>query len=53
MTDLKSALEAVLFAAGDPVPVGRLSLAFAVTPEEIAQAASCLTIDRLSSLTFQ
>ena len=40
MTDLKSAVEAVLFAAGDPVPVGRLSLAFAVEQEEILRAAS-------------
>jgi segregation and condensation protein B len=45
MTDLKSALEAVLFAAGDPVPVGRLSLAFAVTPEEIESAAMALAED--------
>ena len=29
MTDLKTALEAVLFAAGESVPVGRLSLVFA------------------------
>ena len=42
MTDLKSALEAVLFAAGDPVPVGRLSLAFAAAPEEIETAAMLL-----------
>lgn len=40
MTDLKSAVEAVLFAAGDPVPVGRLSLALAVEQEEILRAAS-------------
>ncbi len=39
MTDLKSALEAVLFAAGDPVPIARLSLAFAAAPEEIESAA--------------
>ena len=42
MTDLKSALEAVLFAAGDPVPIGRLSLAFAAPPEEIESAAALL-----------
>ena len=42
MTDLKSALEAVLFAAGDPVPIGRLSLAFAAPPEEIESAAVLL-----------
>ena len=39
MTDLKSALEAVLFAAGDPVPIARLSLSFAIPPEEIESAA--------------
>lgn len=39
MTDLKSSLEAVLFAAGDPVPVGRLSLAFQADQEEIRKVA--------------
>ena len=39
MKDLKSALEAVLFAAGESVPVGRLSLVFAVEPDEVLQAA--------------
>ena len=39
MKDLKSALEAVLFAAGESVPVGRLSLVFAVEPAEVLQAA--------------
>ena len=39
MTNLKSALEAVLFAAGESVPAGRLSLAFAVPEEEILSAA--------------
>ena len=34
MTDLKAALEAVLFAAGESVPVGRLSLVFAVEQDE-------------------
>ncbi len=43
MTDLKSALEAVLFAAGESVPVGRLSLTFGVPEEEILSAASELT----------
>ena len=43
MTDLKSALEAVLFAAGESVPVGRLSLVFAVEQEEIMQAAKELS----------
>ena len=45
MTELKSALEAVLFAAGDPVPIARLSLAFAVSPEEIESAAMKLAED--------
>ena len=39
MKDLKSALEAVLFAAGESVPVGRLSLVLAVEPDEVLQAA--------------
>ena len=39
MTNLKSALEAVLFAAGESVPVGRLSLSFQVPEEEILTAA--------------
>ncbi len=43
MTDLKSALEAVLFAAGESVPMGRLSLTFGVPEEEILSAASELT----------
>jgi segregation and condensation protein B len=43
MTDLKTALEAVLFAAGESVPVGRLSLVFAVEQEEILQAAKELS----------
>ena len=43
MTDLKTALEAVLFAAGESVPVGRLSLVFAVEQEEIMQAAKELS----------
>ena len=43
MTDLKSALEAVLFAAGESVPVGRLSLVFAVEQEDIMQAAKELS----------
>ena len=45
MTDLKSAVEAVLFAAGDPVPIGRISLAFAVEQEEIRKAAEELAED--------
>ena len=43
MTDLKAALEAVLFAAGESVPVGRLSLAFAVEQDEVLQAAKELS----------
>ena len=43
MTDLKSALEAVLFAAGESVPVGRLSLVFAVEQEDIMRAAKELS----------
>lgn len=43
MTDLKTALEAVLFAAGESVPVGRLSLVFAVEQDEIMQAAKELS----------
>ena len=39
MTDLKNALEAVLFAAGESVPVGRLSLVFETDQEEILLAA--------------
>lgn len=43
MTDLKAALEAVLFAAGESVPVGRLSLVFAVEQDVILQAAKELS----------
>ena len=43
MTDLKTALEAVLFAAGESVPVGRLSLVFAVEQDDIMQAAKELS----------
>lgn len=39
MLDLSAALEAVLFAAGDPVPAARLSLILAVPEEEIWQTA--------------
>ena len=39
MTSLNNALEAVLFAAGESVPVARLSLVFEVGPEEILKAA--------------
>ena len=43
MTDLKAALEAVLFAAGESVPVGRLSLVFAAEQDEVLQAAKELS----------
>jgi segregation and condensation protein B len=43
MTALKTALEAELFDAGVSVPVGRLSLVFAVEQEEIMQAAKELS----------
>ena len=39
MIDLKSAIEAVLFAAGEPVPLARLSLILAVGEEEIGLTA--------------
>ncbi len=39
MMDLSSALEAVLFAAGDPVPAARLSLVLAVSEDEIWKTA--------------
>ncbi len=39
MTDIKAALEAVLFAAGESVPIDRLSLVFAAEQDEILQAA--------------
>ena len=45
MTDLKAALEAVLFAAGESVPVGRISLVFAVEQDEVLLAAKELAED--------
>lgn len=45
MTDIKAALEAVLFAAGESVPIDRLSLVFAVDQEEILQAAEKLAYE--------
>ena len=39
MMSLKSSLEAVLFAAGEAIPIGRISLSFAVPEKEIQQAA--------------
>ena len=43
MTDIKAALEAVLFAAGESVPVDRLSLVFAAEQEQILMAAKELS----------
>lgn len=40
MTNIKSAIEAVLFAAGEGVPIGRLSLALGIPEESILNAAS-------------
>ena len=42
MDNLKSAIEAVLFAAGDSVPVSKLSLVFACEEETILEAAKVL-----------
>ena len=39
---LNSALEAVLFASGEPVPVARLSLVFGVPVEDILEVAASL-----------
>lgn len=39
MTDLISALEAILFAAGEAVPAARVGLVLGVSDEEIARAA--------------
>ena len=49
MDDLKSAIEAVLFASGDSVPVGRLSLAFGCEEEKIIGAARELEEELASS----
>lgn len=43
MIDLKSAIEAVLFAAGEPVPMARLSLVLSAEESEIALAAQELS----------
>ena len=40
MIDLKSAIEAVLFAAGDPFPAARLSLILGVSEEEVELAVT-------------
>lgn len=42
MTELEAGLEAVLFAAGDAVPVDRLTAALETTREELLQAAGAL-----------
>lgn len=38
--NIKHALEAILFASGDPVPVGRISLVLGVPEEEVVSAAN-------------
>lgn len=43
MMDLLSAVEAVLFASGEPVPVARLSLVLGVAEEELLSASAELT----------
>ena len=43
MIDLKSAVEAVLFAAGEPVPVARLSLVLGAGEDEVILAGRELT----------
>ena len=40
--DVKSAVEAVLFAAGDSVPVARLSLVLGAAEQEVERALDCL-----------
>lgn len=43
MTELKSAVEAILFAAGEPVPAARISLILSVDEEEVFAAAKSLS----------
>ena len=45
---LKGALEAVLFASGDPVPTARLSLVFGVPEEDIIDTADALAAEYVS-----
>ena len=45
--DLERAVEAIMFAAGEPVAVERLAMATATTPEQAEQAAQAV-MDRLS-----
>lgn len=43
LTELKSAVEAILFAAGEPVPAARISLILAVSEDEVYNAAKSLS----------
>ncbi len=43
MTEIKSAVEAILFAAGEPVPAARISLILAVDEDDIFDAAKSLS----------
>ena len=45
MDDISSALEAILFAAGDSVPIARLSLVLEVSEAEIESAAAALAAE--------
>lgn len=40
MAELSSAIEAILFAAGEPVPIGRIALVLAATDEDVTACAS-------------
>ena len=40
MTNYCSALEAILFAAGEPVPVSRISLVLGIPEETVEEAAA-------------
>ena len=42
MNELQSSIEAILFAAGEPVPLGRLSLVLSVEEGDLAFAAAAL-----------
>ena len=43
--ELSAAIEAVLFAAGDPVPAGRIAQVLGVTEEEVLRSAKALADD--------
>lgn len=43
MSELKSAVEAILFAAGEPVPAARISLILSVDEEEVYAASKALS----------